>query len=316
MAKYTSSDLFVSHRVSRALEVIEYLRPTNSLWYGPQALWGFRGQSKSCWPLIPSAFREDWEKWLPVQQRSNAGKDVEQQHDNEWAAFCRFFKLADETGHYIPGGERVRSQQMEQLINLQLRSSAWPFDELVEGLAIAQHHGVPTRLLDFTYGGLIAAFFAADDAVRQWKITKRESHFSIWAVNLAFIEGAWGNYLNRRLRIVEVPLARNPFLRAQRGFFVYDSKAFSEWKPAPINEVMLQHALLPSTWDRISDLGARSQFYGPPIIHRFDVPYVEAYELLSVLYQSERISRAHLMPTLDNVSSTLLFMDKIERGEI
>lgn len=47
-------------------------------------------------------------------------------------------------------------------------------DDLVEWLALMQHHGAQTRLLDFTYSFAVAAFFAARNA---------KFDFAIWGFN-------------------------------------------------------------------------------------------------------------------------------------
>jgi len=39
----------------------------------------------------------------------------------------------------------------------------FPPKENIEIWAIAQHHGIPTRLLDFSHNGLYATYFAALD---------------------------------------------------------------------------------------------------------------------------------------------------------
>jgi hypothetical protein len=53
-----------------------------------------------------------------------------------------------------------------------------PANDEVEWLALMQHHGAPTRLLDFTWSPYVAAFFALERAT---------SDAAIWAVNLPLL---------------------------------------------------------------------------------------------------------------------------------
>ena len=55
-----------------------------------------------------------------------------------------------------------------------------PNDDVLEWLALMQHHGAPTRLLDWTKSAYVAAFFAAECA-------QPKKSFAIWAVNRASI---------------------------------------------------------------------------------------------------------------------------------
>ena len=60
---------------------------------------------------------------------------------------------------------------------LHLFLSDTPRDEL-EWLALMQHHGAPTRLLDFTWSPYVAAFFALERAT---------DNAAIWAINLPLL---------------------------------------------------------------------------------------------------------------------------------
>ena len=59
-------------------------------------------------------------------------------------------------------------------------------DDLLEWLALMQHHGAPTRLLDCTHSFPVAAYFAARDA---------ETDFAVWAFNWnQFFRAAVGRF--------------------------------------------------------------------------------------------------------------------------
>ena len=105
MINHAEKDPLEVHKVDTALELIELLRGTHNRWRGHREQWGFRGQADSKWRLVPSAFRDGWEASLPKCLRSPAEEAIVRQQHNEWEAFLRFFRLADETGLYVPPGD-------------------------------------------------------------------------------------------------------------------------------------------------------------------------------------------------------------------
>jgi hypothetical protein len=160
---------------------------------------------------------------------------------------------------------------------------------------------VPTRLLDFSRNALKAAYFAAEVGFSHLvKNPECKDNLCVWAVNLKFLSKFTPQNYNR-ISSVSVPRAENEYLHGQEGLFIYDTNVANEFGKTRIFNL---DAVLSSQEHAANMAG----YYHRPdgAIIKLMLPIAFSKSLLQFL-DKENINKAFLMPTFDNVVSTLHF---------
>lgn len=176
----------------------------------------YRGQENSEWPLTASVFRIFSERKIKL--------NIYDKINFEMASLFHFAKSL--------GGINLFDQRCQNVTtwlesNIEKNNvdclDDWPAKDALELMALAQHSGIPTRLLDWTYNPYIAAHFAAHSSILS---EKRSDKLAVWCYDNSYTIDARkeiqpGDFATNVYRLEPPFWGSNPNAVAQSGCFLF-----------------------------------------------------------------------------------------------
>ena len=228
--------------------------------------WAFRGQANAGWHLENAIERTDF---------IHLYKGIEAEFLAEFQRGARNYLQKDQTPEH-----------------------------LIEWLALMQHHGAPTRLLDFTRSPFIASYFAFEQCY-----AKQERSISIWAFNINFLKV---EALQSLQSLFAEELAQNgnriDETLFEKIFYQNSCSLIFPVEPFRMNRrYSLQQSIFVSTGNSYEPFMQQLDFLKDKIgkaVLKIELPTTLQKEVLRDL-QKMNLNRASLFPDLDGYAMSL-----------
>nr|WP_321509106.1 FRG domain-containing protein [uncultured Hyphomonas sp.] len=252
--------------VLEATSAADFISKLSSFSTGQEKYWRknmFRGHASTGWSLTPSAFRnvgqeslkKIWKNYhvhLPKEHTAFEHIDM-----LELNAVALFYSQADRQGLPLPQlSAKLHMALTQNPAHMHkahiIENTDWPQIDLWPVYALAQHYGIPTRLLDWSADPYVAAYFAATGALE----LADEDDFCVWTLSetvLSRLEPCYDHEWNKiripkeeasktGVYVVDAPKYANPNLYAQKGRFTLSvrSSAVGKTPLAPLDLQLIE----------------------------------------------------------------------------
>jgi hypothetical protein len=229
--KAISNARVATHAETTAARFIDLLSPVSGILSGPGGLPHgrlYRGVGDASYSLLPAAFRQNAKLLQPPNLARGPGQTNGRQIYREFHTLLAFIEAAGRQGHQIPEDTQQFREEVRSLadkIDLIGRQTIteWPPLSFLSIMALAQHYGVPTRMLDWSLDPYVAAYFAAKSASKD---ANQTGNLAVWVLADTLFTVTKIMLLDDRefarlpIQYVKTPWAGNANAKAQRAVFL------------------------------------------------------------------------------------------------
>lgn len=278
----------------------------------------FRGVKSSKYELIPSSLRKDDDGEFVIDKYlKGAFPDIRVLKEN--IVLFDFLEMADKQGFKIPIPQKFR-----EFFHKYVKSyrdyvfEPWPEYDYFEAISLAQHYGIPTCALDWSYDYKVALYFSVIGVLED---KHKNDDCVLWAFNHKTFESCRGSiknsknvslWINDNIPVVSYRPAYNdnPNLNAQKGLFTFviqkplffSVKSLDQLISDELNNCVKKEISGATRFEKGSTLISLNN--DEKVFYKFIIPQDSKAEILNDLYK-EGYTEERIFPGYDSIAKSI-----------